>query len=243
VTDPYTSPVSSTDLPAWLEPIRLGAESIQGEDLSMFLPPEGAETRQAAVLLLFGEGPDGPDILLTERAHDMRSHPGQVSFPGGSIDPGETAEMAALREGEEETGLDAGGVEVVGALPTLWLPPSNFSVTPVLAYWRTESAVHVVDPREVHAIYRVPISHLTDPANRIGVRHPIGWVGPGFLIGEDNDVILWGFTAGVISRLFDYIGWEQPWDESRVMTLPDYMLDWNRTDFVAATELEDRDLA
>jgi len=235
--------VPPADLPAWLEPIRRGAESIQGEDLSMFLPPEDAETRLGAVLLLFGEGSDGPDILLTERAHDMRSHPGQVSFPGGAIDPGETAESAALREAEEETGLDASGVEVIGALPTLWLPPSNFSVTPVLAYWRTESPVHVVDPREVHAVYRVPISHLIDPANRIGVRHPIGWVGPGFLIGDDNDVILWGFTAGVISRLFDYVGWDRPWDETRVMTLPDYMFDWNRRDFPVAPDVDHPDPA
>jgi 8-oxo-dGTP pyrophosphatase MutT (NUDIX family) len=233
--------VSSPDLPAWLEPIRRGAESIRGEDLSMFLPPDGAETRQGAVLLLFGEGPDGPDLLLTERAHDMRSHPGQVSFPGGSIDPGETAEAAALREAQEETGLDPSGVEVFAALPTLWLPPSNFSVTPVLAFWRNESPTSVVDPREVHAIYRVPVSHLIDPANRIGVRHPIGWVGPGFLIGDDNDVILWGFTAGVVSRLFQFVGWEEPWDESRVRTLPDYMFDWNRRDFPEDPEVEHQD--
>ncbi len=230
--------MSSAAFPPWLEPIRRGAQSIQGEDLSMFLPPEGSETRQGAVLLLFGDGPDGPDLLLTERAHDMRSHPGQVSFPGGSIDPGESPEFAALREAEEETGLDASGVEVFGMLPALWLPPSNFSVTSVLAYWRRETPVHVVDPREVHAIYRVPIAHLTDPANRVGVRHPIGWVGPGFLIGDDNEVILWGFTAGVISRLFDYVGWNEPWDETRVVTLPDHMFDWNREDFPVAPELE-----
>jgi 8-oxo-dGTP pyrophosphatase MutT (NUDIX family) len=230
-----------TPLPEWVEPIRQGARTIRGEDLSAFLPPDGVETRRGAVLMLFGEGRHGPDLLLTERAHTMRSHPGQVSFPGGSMDPGETAEEAALREAEEETGLDATGVEVFGTLPTLWLPPSNFSVTPVLAYWRAETRVRVVDPGEVHAVYRVPISHLVDPANRVGVRHPVGWVGPGFLIGEDNAVILWGFTAGVISRLLDYVGWSRPWNDGRVVTLPDYMFAWRRGDFPVAPEPEHQD--
>jgi 8-oxo-dGTP pyrophosphatase MutT (NUDIX family) len=211
-------------LPEWLEPVRRGAGMIQGTDLSMFVPPDDVETRQGAVLLLFGDGPDGPDLLLTERAHDMRSHPGQVSFPGGSIDPGESARDAALREAEEETGLDPAGVEVFAELPTLWLPPSNFSVSPVLAYWRTESAVRVVDPGEVHQVYRVPIRHLLDPANRTSVRHPMGWVGPAFLIGADNDVILWGFTAGIVARLFDFVGWSEPYDATRVLDLPEYML-------------------
>ena len=82
------------------------------------MPPEDEETRRGAVLMLFGEGADGEaDLLLTERAHHMRSHPGQVSFPGGSVDPGETAVEAALREAEEETGLDPTGVEVFAELP------------------------------------------------------------------------------------------------------------------------------
>src|SRR4051812_237516 len=143
--------------------------------------------------MLFGESAHGPDLLLTERAHDMRSHPGQVSFPGGSVDPTDASvEAAALREAEEETGLDPAGVQVFGRLPQLWLPPSNFAVTPVLGWWREESQVRAVDPAEVHAVYRVPLDHLLDPAHRVSVRHPSGWTGPAFLIGEDRDLILWG---------------------------------------------------
>jgi hypothetical protein len=56
------------------------------------------------------------------------------------------------------------------------------------------------------------------------VRHPSGWLGPGFLIGPGKDVILWGFTAGIVSRLLDFVGWSQPWDERRVRDLPSYML-------------------
>ena len=93
----------------------------------------------------------------------MRSHPGQVSFPGGSIDPGETAVEAALREAQEETGLDPAGVEVFGELPELWLPPSNFAVTPILGWWREPTEVTVVSPDEVHAIHRVPIERAARP--------------------------------------------------------------------------------
>ncbi len=212
-------------LPAWLEPVRRRAQDVRAEDLTQFTAPEGARTRRGAVLLLFGEGPAGPDLLLTERAHHMRSHPGQVSFCGGSIDPDDDGpEHTALREAAEEVGLDPAGVEVFATLPELWLPPSNFSVTPVLGWWRVPSRVHVVDPDEVHAVYRVPVAELLDPTHRVSVRHPSGWTGPAFLIGEGNDLVLWGFTAGIIDRLFDLLGWTRPWDSSVLRDLPEHML-------------------
>jgi 8-oxo-dGTP pyrophosphatase MutT (NUDIX family) len=213
------------ELPDWLEPVRRAAAQITAEELSRLVPSERTRPRLGAVLMLFGEGPGGPDVLLTERAHDMRTHPGQVAFPGGSVDDGDPSpESAALREAQEETGLDPDGVEVFARLPELWLPPSNFAVTPVLAWWRRETPVRVVDPAEVHAVLRVPIEELLDPRHRISVRHPSGWTGPGFLIGEDKDLILWGFTAGIIARLFDFLGWTKPWDETRKRDLPDHML-------------------
>ncbi|GAA4363403.1 CoA pyrophosphatase [Nocardioides caricicola] len=212
-------------IPDWLEPVRAGAEAISADDLTKFTPPPGGDARRGAVLMLFGEGPQGGELLLTERAHDMRSHPGQVSFPGGSVDPGETVVQAALREAEEEIGLDPAEVEVFGRLPELWLPPSNFAVTPILGWWREPGEVSIVSRAEVHAIHHVPISELLDPEHRVMVRVPRGdYRSPGFLIGPDKDVILWGFTGGIIARLFDYLGWTRPWDESRVRDLPDYML-------------------
>jgi 8-oxo-dGTP pyrophosphatase MutT (NUDIX family) len=212
------------DLPEWLHPIRDGAATITAADISRFVPPEGAAARKGAVLMLFGEGPHGPDLLLTERAHDMRSHPGQVSFPGGSIDPTDASPVAAaLREAEEETGLDPAGVHVFGTLPELWLPPSNFAVTTVLAWWRQPSTVDVVDPREVHAVLRVPIEELLDPQHRVTVVHPLGYSSPGFLIGDSKDLILWGFTAGLVNKLFDHVGLTRPWDASVEQELPDYM--------------------
>jgi 8-oxo-dGTP pyrophosphatase MutT (NUDIX family) len=222
------------DLPSWLEPVRRAAGRIGAEDLTTFVPPDGSQTREGAVLLLFGEGAAGPDLLLTERAHDMRSHPGQVSFPGGSIDPDDPSpEHTALREAQEETGLDPAGVEVFGTLPRLWLPPSNFAVTPVLGWWREESPVRVVDPREVHAVYRVPVEELLDPAHRVSVVHPSGWRGPAFLIGPDKDLLLWGFTAGIVSRLFDFLGWTRPWDADVLRDLPEHMLSASQRDRLA----------
>lgn len=219
-------------LPDWLVPVADGARSIGGHDLSAFLPPKGRPVRRGAVLMLFGER----DVLLTERAHDMRSHPGQVSFPGGSIDPGETPVEAALREAEEEIGVDPAGVEVFGTLPELWLPPSNFAVTPVLGWWREPGPIRVASPDEVHAIHRVTLEELFAAEHRIQVRHPGGWTGPGFLIGPDKDVILWGFTGGILTRFFDFLGWLPPVADPPVHDLPDYML----AEYVQRTARTDR---
>jgi 8-oxo-dGTP pyrophosphatase MutT (NUDIX family) len=232
----------STDLPDWLQPVVEGARSITVDDLTRFRPPAGAAPRRGAVLMLFGDGPDGPELLLTERAHHMRSHPGQVSFPGGSIDAGETAREAALREAFEETGLDPAGVHVFAELPELWLPPSNFAVTPVLGWWHAPSDVSVVDPDEVHEVIRAPIHELVDPTHRIVVRHPSGWLGPGFLIGDEKDVILWGFTAGIVARLFEHVGWTEPVPDAPLRDLPDHMLQGEptRSDVRPNTRFEER---
>jgi 8-oxo-dGTP pyrophosphatase MutT (NUDIX family) len=225
VKDGPVKDAAVSEVPDWLARIRDAARTITGRDLTAFLPPEDSGARPGAVLILFGEGDRGPDVLLTERAHDMRSHPGQVSFPGGSVDDtDESPTAAALREAQEEVGVDPAGVEVLATLPELWLPPSNFAVTPVLAWWREESPIGVVDPREVHAVLRVPIDELLDPAHRVTVTHPAGYSSPGFLIGDDKDLILWGFTAGLINKLFDYVGLTREWDASVTRSLPDHML-------------------
>ncbi len=217
--------MSRVGLPEWLEPVRTGADQITVDELTRFAPPEDASPRRGAVLMLFGEGERGRELLLTERSHDMRSHPGQVSFPGGSVDDTDDGPVAAaLREAEEETGLDPDGVEVFGQLPDLWLPPSNFCVSVVLGWWALPCEVGVVDPAEVHAVLRVPVAELLDPQHRLTVVGPSTWRSPGFWIGDDKDLILWGFTAGVISRLFDFVGWTRPWDADVEHPLPAHML-------------------
>ncbi len=199
----------STSAPAWVSD--LGAT-----DLSHLLPPPPASARPSAVLVLFAGSPN-VDLLLIERAHDLRSHPGQVAFPGGGADDGETPAQTALREAQEEIGLDPRGVDVLAELSAVWLPPSNFSVTCVLAWWRTESPVGVVDMTEVASVLRVPIADLIRPGNRVTVAHPAGYRGPGFILG---DLLLWGFTAAVVDRLLVRSGATQPWDESRTRPAP-----------------------
>ena len=203
-------------VPGWLQPLADALPSVRPEQLSRFLPPDTGG-RSSAVLVLFGEGPDGPDLLLIERAHTMRSHAGQPAFPGGAEDPEDDGPVgAALREAGEEVGLDPASVEVIGTLPALWLPPSGFVVHPVLAWWRTPHPVRVVDEAEVAAVVRVPVAELVDPANRLQVTHPSGWVGPAFRV---RGLLVWGFTAGLLDRLLELGALAAGWDRTRVEQL------------------------
>lgn len=207
-------------LPAnWLD--RLGAlpATIRADQLSRFLPPASGG-KQAAVLMLFGIGAGGePDVLLTQRASTLRSHAGEVSFPGGGVDAGDDGPVgAALREAVEETGLHAGGVDVLGELPALYLPPSGYVVTPVLAWWRRPSAVTAVNAAEVARVVRVPLADLLDAANRCTARHPSGYLGPAFTV---HGLFVWGFTAGLLARVLALAGLERPWPQDRVLALPD----------------------
>jgi 8-oxo-dGTP pyrophosphatase MutT (NUDIX family) len=213
-------------VPEWLRPLAEAAVHVRPEQLSRFLPPaEGG--RDSAVLMLFGEatpgsGWAGAEVLLIERAHGMRSHAGQVAFPGGAVDPEDDGVVdAALREAVEETGLDPSGVEVFGTLPALFLPVSDFVVTPVLGWWREPSPVSVVDPGEVASVHRVPLADLLDPANRFRISHPSGYVGPAFGVAG---MLVWGFTAGLLDRMLRLAGWELPWDRNDVRELPEQML-------------------
>ncbi|HTC69205.1 MAG TPA: CoA pyrophosphatase [Acidothermaceae bacterium] len=205
------------ELPEWLATLNGAAGSLQASDLSRIPPPDDGG-RESAVLVLFGEGPNGPDVLLIERSGHSRQHAGQAAFPGGAVEPDDDGPVStALREAAEETGLDPAGVEVLAVLPTLWLPPSRFLVVPVLAWWREPCAVSAVDPDEVAAVARVPVATLVDPVNRFTVRHPSGFVGDAFDI---DGLLVWGFTAGLLSRLLAIGGWTLPWNTADVRELP-----------------------
>lgn len=192
-----------------------------------------ATARPAAVLILFGHLDDRParihssavpddlDVLFVTRAGTLRSHPGQVAFPGGRIDDGDAGPVAAaLREAEEETGLDPAGVEILGALPEVSLPVSNYLVTPVLAWWASPTPVHVVDHAESSHVFRAPVAELlsaevrfTAVVRRNGRTHST----PAFTL---DGITIWGFTGLLLSRLFDGLGWTQPWDETRERDAP-----------------------
>jgi 8-oxo-dGTP pyrophosphatase MutT (NUDIX family) len=209
------------DIPTWLEPLAAAAGSISGLDLSRFLPPDDGSGRASAVLIAFADGPDGPSVLLIERAPDMRKHAGQVAFPGGSVDDTDASPTAAaLREATEEVGLDPAGVRVLAALPEIFIPVTRFVVTPVLAWCpdaRDMGAVWAVDAAEVARVELVPIAELTDPANRFRVAGPSGYLSPGF---DVRGLFVWGFTAGLLDRLLDIAGWARPWDDTLRRPLP-----------------------
>lgn len=157
-----------------------------------------------------------------ERSAALRSHAGQPAFPGGTLDPEDGDPLtdgplaAALREAEEETGLDPDGVQLFGVLPKLYIPVSGFVVTPVLGWWRIPSPVGAVDPNETARVFTVPVVDLTDPDNRTTTFHPSGHRGPAFLV---ESAVVWGFTAGIIDRLLHYAGWERPWDRDKQVPL------------------------
>ena len=173
-----------------------------------------------------GSAVDGPEsvspqdisILLTERAHTLRSHPGQISFPGGRVEPGDRDLVdTALRETHEEVGVEPETVEVAGVLPALPLSVSSHDVSPVLGWWPRPGRVWARDPAEVATVLQVRIADLVDPANRFRVGSPSGWVGPAF---DADGLLVWGFTAMVLADVLHVAGWDVPWDESDVRPFP-----------------------
>ena len=186
-------------------------------DLSRHDVPDES-TREAAVLVLFGPRNDFGELVIIERASHLKAHPGQPAFPGGRVEEGDASlAQTALREAYEEIGLDPNSVEILGELPQLWIPPSNFKVTPVLAWWHTPHELIDIDTNEVQAVHRISLNALINPVNRMRVRHLNGSFGPGFDVA---DMLIWGFTGGLISRLMDIAGWATEWDESKIIELP-----------------------
>ncbi|WP_024795060.1 NUDIX hydrolase [Tomitella biformata] len=232
-----------SETPDWLSDLAERVRDYHGgslpERLQQRLIPPGTSSRPASVLMLFGESeepvstlmpPPGvpcADVLLLQRASTLRHHSGQVAFPGGVQDPGDAGPIGtALREAEEETGLDPAGVQPLVVMPTLYIPPSGFVVSPVLAYWREPSPVRAVDQAETARVSRIALSDLVDPANRFQISYRRMFKGPAFTV---DGMLVWGFTAGLLSALIAEAGWEQEWDTGDVRELDASLADLEAT--------------
>ena len=206
-------------VPPWLTDL---AQAMSGMAVPPPLRPPPGGGRPSAVLILFGDGPGGPDLLLVQRSANLRRHAGQPAFPGGAIDESDGGPVpAALREAEEEAGVDPAGVQVLAVLPELFISRSGFSVTPVLAWWRQPVAVAPGDPAETASVARVTLADLADPANRLTLRHPSGYAGPAFRVGG---MLVWGFTGMLLDQLLAIGGWEREWDSESPQDLPPEVL-------------------
>ena len=208
----------------WFEPLARIATTLTSEQLA-WQPVPATQEREAAVLILFSEYANQPSVTIIERPGHMRTHGGQPAFPGGAIDSDDdSAIFAALREANEEVGLDPMSVTVIAELPQLWLPPSRFKVTPVLAWWDSPCELTLPNSDEVTAVHHVAISELVNPENRVRVMTRSGFLGPAFLV---RDMVVWGFTGGVLAQLLDLADLSVPWDESRIIDVPEaHQVSW-----------------
>jgi 8-oxo-dGTP pyrophosphatase MutT (NUDIX family) len=160
--------------------------------------------RQAAALILLYPGEHGPSFPLTVRRDDLPHHPGQVSLPGGGLDPGEDPLAGALREAHEEIGIPTRDVRVIGALSSLWVVVSNFVVRPYIGVTdhRPEFRAH---PGEVAELIEAPVAALTTP-ERIGLEQRVR---DGVLVRYPYFDIeghhVWGATAMMLGELAEIL--------------------------------------
>jgi 8-oxo-dGTP pyrophosphatase MutT (NUDIX family) len=165
--------------------------------------------RHAAVLALLYPGAEGLSVVLTRRTEVVENHRGQISFPGGSLDPGETAETAALREAQEELGIEPREPEILGRLSPLYIPHSGFCVFPVVAYVARRPQFSA-NPHEVAEVIEIPLAHLLAPATCcLEIRELRGVPAqvPFYAVGSNK---VWGATAMMLSELLTLFPAESP---------------------------------
>jgi 8-oxo-dGTP pyrophosphatase MutT (NUDIX family) len=167
----------------------------------------GEDYRHAAVLIPVLLEPDGARLVYTVRKGHLEDHAGQISFPGGNLEPGDDSLLAtALREAEEEIDLCPDLVEVIGELEEMYIPPSSFLVTPYVGLLPQEADL-ILDPEEVEAIFSVSLKRLMSPEafkkvvwEREGRPHEV----PIFAVEKYE---IWGATAAMTAGLLARLGW------------------------------------
>lgn len=175
------------------------------------VPPPNADSRRAAVLVPILLEPDGARLVYTVRKDHLQDHAGQISFPGGSLDPGDGSLLeTALREAEEEIDLSPDLVEVVGELEEMYIPPSDFRVSPFVGLLPPKAEL-VMHPDEVEEIFTVPLADLMSPETLRKVpwtRDGRDYEVPVFAVEEPALRNIWGATAAMTAALLVRLGWK-----------------------------------
>ncbi|MBM3565829.1 MAG: CoA pyrophosphatase [Alphaproteobacteria bacterium] len=162
------------------------------------------ELRAAAVLIPIVERPGELTVIFTRRTETLAHHAGQISFPGGHMEEGESEPAAAaLRETEEEVGLDRRHIRVIGRLDR-YVTRTGFDVVPVVALVTPPFAVNP-DPTEVAEVFEVPLAFLLDPANHKRMSREVEGVPRYFYAMPYGEYFIWGATAGMLMNLYEFL--------------------------------------
>ena len=174
------------------------------------VPPPGTDSRRAAVLVPVLAEPEGLHLVYTVRKADLQDHAGQISFPGGGMEPSDASLLeTALREAEEEIDLSRDLVEIVGELEEMYIPPSNFRVSPFVGLL-PPGAEMVIAPDEVEEIFKVSLKELLAPETfrkALWRRDGRDYEVPVFAVAGPRREI-WGATAAMTAALLARLGWE-----------------------------------
>lgn len=204
---PSASPAEVRDwIAERLDPLEGPMDALLREDIDLdpgiLAGPEVAPA-EAAVLIGLIQRDEGLSVLLTLRSAELRSHSGQVAFPGGRADPGETPWQAAVREAQEEVGLDPGYVDLLG-LSTRYQTRTNYLITPVVGFIRPGFSLQA-NPDEVAAVFETPFAYLMNPLNYEEREWPDPETGDlrRFYATTHDDRYIWGVTAGILRTLRD----------------------------------------
>ena len=217
--DPRDLPIIETPqpLPPAVPQQRLAPDAIRRR----FAEPPSWEPEQISDRMRLRDGPPRPaavlvplvahasevTVLLTRRTLTLRSHSGQVAFPGGGREPGDTDPVhTALRETREEVGIDPDGVEVIGQLPE-YLTGTGYQVTPIVGFVRSGLSL-TPDPIEVAEVFEVPLAFLMDPRHHQQRRiempegHRLFWAMPYRPVDSADEHFIWGATAAMLRNLY-----------------------------------------
>lgn len=165
--------------------------------------PAGMQPKQSAVLVPIIDYGDRLHLLFTQRALHLQHHAGQISFPGGKLEANESPSAAALRETEEEIGVSANDIELLGQLHS-YNTLTGFEISPWVGLLPATAKI-MFDPQEVSAVFEVPLSYFIEPTNRHELYLPWQGLPRQLHFMPYQDKLIWGATAAIIHQLVQQI--------------------------------------